>query len=204
MVLRINAIQEENGDSKITLSDYFSDSSDFLHQVSLQKKLSSPDPLDRAIFADCPPLLTNDFAKSAIYSDVLLRAATLGISFDSAMNLYGNTGNNIFVAALGGANSQVWGYRVEAMQDDSKIRFFDFLSYPFDVTVQRFQPSVINITSPRLYTSNMAEVEILSFIMQIAATSALTFTYHLTQVYGNTANPVQVREFGKINKTNGI
>ena len=192
-MLRITATSKGKID-EILVADYF-DGNFWNHQVTLRRNLDLPSVPEQAVFADCPPLATNEPQLAFIYSDVLLRAASLGSNFDSALALYGNTGNNIFVANLG-AFSKHWGYKLEAQKDTSKLRFFDFLQFPFEVTVQKFQPTVIAVTSSRLYTSNLFDVAIFSAMMQIAGAAAYSFDYYMNQVFGNTGNPVVVRSFG--------
>lgn len=197
-MVRITATSK-NGVEEIIIADYFGGNF-WNHYTKISKNENLGSLPERAIHIDCPPLATNEPPLAFIYSDVLLRAASLGETFASAMQLYGNTGNNIFVAKMNPCMTREWGYKVEASQTESKLRFFDFLTFPFEIIVQKFQPTVITVTSSRLWTSNIFDVSIFSSVMQVAGAAAHTFDYHLSEVYGNTGNPVEVHTFGKCNQ----
>lgn len=187
---------ESHTQQNIILSDYFPGSL-FSHKVVLSKNID-PNSEDHRVHIDCPQLSVNQAELGLIYSDVLLRAASLAHSFDSAMSLYGNTKQSIFLPKLGSESIKEWGYTVQITQSN-QFTFNDFLDFPFPIIVTK-QNNQRLIETGRLYTHKAVDVEICSTVLQIAASTAFVFDYYL-DIYGGTKNPSLVRKFGKTNSS---
>ena len=165
---------ESHTQQNIILSDYFPGSL-FSHKVVLSKNID-PNSEDHRVHIDCPQLSVNQAELGLIYSDVLLRAASLAHSFDSAMSLYGNTKQSICLPKLGSESVKEWGYAVQITQPN-QFTFNDFLDFPFPIIVTK-QNNQRLIETGRLYTHKAVDVEIGSKELTLNNTVCISILAH--------------------------